>query len=141
VLPEGTSPTLAADTMRHRLVLSYEALAEGLTADALIQPGMARIPVPTSRCSTRRRVDCSWHTDMKEILANTPDQLLSSWSGPCCAGSTACLQGDYRTLCAAPASTWPTCASTSTADETCVTSTGTSPRDCRSRMCAVHRGP
>ena len=37
---------LAADTLRHRLVLSYEALAEGLSADALITRLMARIPVP-----------------------------------------------------------------------------------------------
>ncbi len=37
---------LAADTLRHRLVLSYEALAEGLSADALIARLMARIPVP-----------------------------------------------------------------------------------------------
>jgi MoxR-like ATPase len=45
VLPEDLT-ALAADTLRHRLVLSYEALAEGLTADALIERVMARIPVP-----------------------------------------------------------------------------------------------
>jgi MoxR-like ATPase len=45
VLPEDLTD-LAADTLRHRLVLSYEALAEGLTADALIARVMARIPVP-----------------------------------------------------------------------------------------------
>ena len=45
VLPEDLTD-LAADTLRHRMVLSYEALAEGLTADALISQVMARVPVP-----------------------------------------------------------------------------------------------
>ena len=45
VLPEDITD-LAADCLRHRLVLSYEALAEGLSADALIQRVMAHIPVP-----------------------------------------------------------------------------------------------
>jgi len=45
VLPEDLVD-LAADTLRHRLVLSYEALAEGLTPDALIQQVMARIGLP-----------------------------------------------------------------------------------------------
>ena len=45
VLPEDLAD-LAADTLRHRLVLSYEALAEGLDADKLIAKVMAAIPVP-----------------------------------------------------------------------------------------------
>jgi len=45
VLPEDLGD-LAADTLRHRLVLSYEALAEGLTPDALIAKVMARLPLP-----------------------------------------------------------------------------------------------
>jgi MoxR-like ATPase len=45
VLPEDLTD-LAVDTLRHRLVLSYEALAEGLDADAIIAKVMARIPVP-----------------------------------------------------------------------------------------------
>jgi MoxR-like ATPase len=45
VLPEDLTD-LAADTLRHRLVLSYEALAEGMTPDALIARVMARVPVP-----------------------------------------------------------------------------------------------
>ncbi len=45
VLPEDLTD-LAADTLRHRIVLSYEALAEGLSADALIAKVMARIAVP-----------------------------------------------------------------------------------------------
>jgi MoxR-like ATPase len=34
------------DVLRHRLVLSYEALSEGLTADGLIAKIMAKIPPP-----------------------------------------------------------------------------------------------
>jgi len=45
VLPEDLGD-LAADTLRHRLVLSYEALAEGLTPDALITRVMAKLPLP-----------------------------------------------------------------------------------------------
>ena len=45
VLPEDLTD-LAVDTLRHRLVLSYEALAEGLDADAIVARVMAKIPVP-----------------------------------------------------------------------------------------------
>ncbi len=44
-LPEDMAD-LVPDVLRHRLVLSYEALAEGLTADALIGQIMAKIPAP-----------------------------------------------------------------------------------------------
>ena len=44
-LPEDMSD-LAPDVLRHRLVLSYEALAEGLEADALVARFMAHIPPP-----------------------------------------------------------------------------------------------
>ena len=43
-LPEDMT-VLVGDVLRHRLVLSYEALAEGLTADALVQRVMKKIPV------------------------------------------------------------------------------------------------
>ncbi|MCA3239294.1 MAG: MoxR family ATPase [Curvibacter sp.] len=44
-LPEDVGD-LVHDVLRHRLVLSYEALSEGLTADALIDRFMAQIPLP-----------------------------------------------------------------------------------------------
>ncbi len=44
-LPEDMT-VLVADVFRHRLVLSYEALAEGLDADAIVQRVMKKIPVP-----------------------------------------------------------------------------------------------
>jgi MoxR-like ATPase len=44
-LPEDMTG-LVGDVMRHRLVLSYEALAEGLDADRIVEKVMRRIPVP-----------------------------------------------------------------------------------------------
>jgi MoxR-like ATPase len=45
VLPEDMTE-LVPDVLRHRLVLSYEALAEGLTADQLVQRIMAQVAPP-----------------------------------------------------------------------------------------------
>ena len=45
-LPEDMTD-LAPDVLRHRLVLSYEALSEGLSADAVVSKIMARIPQPS----------------------------------------------------------------------------------------------
>jgi MoxR-like ATPase len=44
-LPEDMTG-LVGDVLRHRLVLSYEALADGIDADAVIQKVMRKIPVP-----------------------------------------------------------------------------------------------
>jgi MoxR-like ATPase len=45
VLPEDMID-LVTDVLRHRLVLSYEALSEGLTADVVIGKIMAKVPAP-----------------------------------------------------------------------------------------------
>ncbi|MDR6214490.1 AAA family ATPase [Paracidovorax wautersii] len=45
VLPEDMAD-IAPDVLRHRIALSYEALAEGLDADALITRLMAHLPAP-----------------------------------------------------------------------------------------------
>ena len=37
---------LAPDVLRHRLVLSYEALADGVSADAIVARLMACVPAP-----------------------------------------------------------------------------------------------
>jgi MoxR-like ATPase len=44
-LPEDMTD-LVPDVLRHRVVLSYEALSEGLTPDSLISKIMAKIPAP-----------------------------------------------------------------------------------------------
>jgi MoxR-like ATPase len=55
VLPEDVSD-LVPDVLRHRLVLTYEALAEGLTADQLILRIMQRIPAPEKPLETHVRI-------------------------------------------------------------------------------------
>ena len=44
-LPEDMS-VLVPDVLRHRLVLSYEALSDGISADAIISKIMAKVAVP-----------------------------------------------------------------------------------------------
>ena len=55
VLPEDVSD-LVPDVLRHRLVLTYEALADGLTADQLILRIMQRISAPEKPLETHVRV-------------------------------------------------------------------------------------
>ena len=43
---------LVADVLRHRLVLSYEALSENLTPDQLIAKLLRAIPAPDTPLST-----------------------------------------------------------------------------------------
>jgi MoxR-like ATPase len=52
-LPQDVSD-LALDVLRHRLVLSYEALADGVSADDVITPILARVPQPEVPLHERR---------------------------------------------------------------------------------------
>jgi MoxR-like ATPase len=54
VLPEDVID-LVSDVFRHRLVLTYEALAEGMTADQLINRIMQQIPAPDKPLETHVR--------------------------------------------------------------------------------------
>ena len=54
-LPEDVTD-LVPDVFRHRLVLTYEALAEGMTADALILRVMQRIPAPEKPLEAHVRI-------------------------------------------------------------------------------------
>lgn len=42
----GDIKSLAPDVLRHRVLLAYEALAEGLTPDAVVQRVLGAVPVP-----------------------------------------------------------------------------------------------
>jgi MoxR-like ATPase len=55
VLPEDVTD-LAPDVLRHRLVLTYEALAEALTADELVQRVMRQVAAPEKPLDTHVRV-------------------------------------------------------------------------------------
>jgi MoxR-like ATPase len=37
---------LAPDVLRHRIVLSYDALSEGVTADGLLEQVLTAVPAP-----------------------------------------------------------------------------------------------
>jgi MoxR-like ATPase len=50
-LPEDMTG-LVADVLRHRLVLSYEALADGLNADQIVERVQKKIPVPDKPLAT-----------------------------------------------------------------------------------------
>ena len=55
VLPEDVTD-LVPDVLRHRIVLSYEALADGVTADALIRTLLTKVPAPEKPLETHVRV-------------------------------------------------------------------------------------
>ncbi|HEX9118779.1 MAG TPA: MoxR family ATPase [Anaerolineae bacterium] len=55
VLPEDVQD-MALDVMRHRFVLSYEALSENITSDALLKKVMARVPAPVKVLHEHARV-------------------------------------------------------------------------------------
>jgi len=55
VLPEDVTD-LVHDVLRHRVMLSYEALAEGQTADALIHRILAHLPAPKAPLEAHVRV-------------------------------------------------------------------------------------
>jgi MoxR-like ATPase len=56
VLPEDVTD-LVPDVLRHRLALSYEALADSLTADQLIMRIMQHVPAPEKPLETHVRFD------------------------------------------------------------------------------------
>jgi MoxR-like ATPase len=55
-LPEDVAD-IAPDVLRHRLVLSYEALAEGQSADRIVQRIMQAVPQPARPLQTHVDVD------------------------------------------------------------------------------------
>jgi MoxR-like ATPase len=55
VLPEDVTD-IVPDVMRHRLVLSYEALADGQTPDMLIRRVMQHVRAPDKPLETHVRV-------------------------------------------------------------------------------------
>ena len=102
VLPEDVTD-LVPDVLRHRLVLSYEALADGVTADALIrtllQQGAGAGETTGNPCSggcaelkqrRRSRRSCSPRCGPTRSCAASNGRVIRRLDG--------LLQGDYRTL-------------------------------------------
>ena len=55
VLPEDVTD-LAPDVLRHRLVLTYEALADGMTADQIVRRLLQHVPAPEKPMAAHVRV-------------------------------------------------------------------------------------
>jgi MoxR-like ATPase len=55
VLPEDVTD-LAPDVLRHRLVLTYEALADGMTPDQVVRRILQQVPAPEKPMATHVRV-------------------------------------------------------------------------------------
>jgi len=60
VLPEDVTD-MVPDVLRHRLILTYEALAESVSPDALVQRIMEHIPAPDKPLETHVRVASNPH--------------------------------------------------------------------------------
>jgi len=58
VLPEDVSD-VAPDVLRHRIVLSYEAIAEGLDSDEIVKRVMRCVPPPDKVLDSRARASAS----------------------------------------------------------------------------------
>jgi hypothetical protein len=121
VLPEDVID-LVPDVLRHRLVLSYEALSDGQTADADRHAGAAGGAAARQAAGSA----CSGGCGLRKAAATSPDApaanagdpvapsaCCAASSGRCCAGSTACCRATTARCSAASASTSPTCANTS----------------------------
>ncbi len=101
---------LARDVLRHRVVLSYEALADDVSPDDVLGPLLAAIPLPEldqaeldhtgldqarARPSRARRLRAPVVT---ELAALTPERVLRRLEWRVLRRLDGRLQGDYRTV-------------------------------------------
>ena len=92
-LPEDVRD-LALDVLRHRIVLSYEALADNVSADDVLTRVLAAIPLPEVPLHERRpRPD-----DASTAPSTTPERILRRLEWRVIRRLDGQLQGDYRTL-------------------------------------------
>jgi len=93
---------MAYDVMRHRLILSYEALSDGITADMILvrvldqllapaQP-LRNMPLPTSARETVQAERLSANS------GSTPERILQRLDWQVIRRLDGILQGDYRSL-------------------------------------------
>ena len=110
-LPEDMTD-LVPDVLRHRLVLSYEALSEGLSADAVIGKIMAKDPGARQAAGTRKARRLTWSSEtrfagkapqnrrnlnpsgltLRRARPAAPNGCCAGWNGRSSAGSTACCR-------------------------------------------------
>jgi MoxR-like ATPase len=106
---------LALDVLRHRIVLSYEALADDITSDAIITQVLDAVAAPEVVLSSR-------------LCRPAPPRnaSCSAWNGACSAALRAGSRAATGPCTGAREPTWPGCAPTSRAT-TRGTSTGLPP--------------
>ena len=137
-----TSSALAKDALRHRLVLTYQALAEEVSAGRDPRRGARRgaraadRPRPGER---RVNVLCRARAPRRRRTGPGPGRCrtrsCARSTSTSAAGSRACSPATTARRCSATAPSWRRSARTSRAT-TCARSTGTSPRGPASRTCA-----
>ena len=90
---------LARDVLRHRVVLSYEALADGVSPDDLLGPLLAAVPLPEIRCTRTRSAGArTAMTARHRTAALTPERVLRRLEWRVIRRLDGRLQGDYRTV-------------------------------------------
>src|SRR5215510_11779907 len=75
-LPQDLSD-IAADVLRHRLVLSYDALADDISADRIVDRILESVPTPT--VAPRQSATTPTRTDF--VLGPAPAGALPAWPG------------------------------------------------------------
>jgi MoxR-like ATPase len=66
---------MVLDVMRHRLVVSYEALSDGVTADMILERILEQVPAPTQTVHTYANID-SANTDHVSVTTSNVDARL-----------------------------------------------------------------
>ena len=87
---------LARDVLRHRMVLSYEALADDVSADDLLAPLLAAVALP--EVQRPERGARPGPPAMIDTAALTPERVLRRLEWRVLRRLDGRLQGDYRTL-------------------------------------------
>ena len=87
--------------LRHRFVLSYEALADGVTADDILDRILAAVPLPEIVLRERMAAAAPHpmtHGRSQSATHATPDRVLHRLEWQVIRRLDGRLQGDYRTL-------------------------------------------
>ena len=132
---------LAKDALRHRLVLTYQALAEEVTADTILDSVLAAVPVPQlDLARPSAAVSSAARSSADRRSGPAPGRCRTG----CCARSTSTigrrmqglLAGDYRSSLLGDGTRARACPAVRRRATTSAGSTGTSPRARASRTCA-----
>ena len=96
---------IAPDVLRHRMMLSYEALADGVTPDAIIDRILAAVPVPGARAARAHGRVGARHLERDTATARalstrveTPERVLHRLEWQVIRRLDGRLQGNYRTI-------------------------------------------